>query len=199
MEEIFQYKTFTKESEGYYKDKGSKFIALAYHVETIDEIKQTLEEVKKKYYDARHHCYAYRISPEDVQERSNDDGEPSGTAGKPIINQIYSKDLYDVLLIVVRYFGGTKLGVSGLIAAYKTAAIDAIDNNKIRTNYITKKLDIKYDYPLMNIVMKIIKDEKLKIHTQDFGLDCKICLDIKKESYKEIREKFSQIYGITVT
>ena len=198
MEEIFQYKTVTKESEGYFKDKGSKFIALVYHVESIKEIKQIQEEVKKKYYDARHHCYAYRISPEDIQERSSDDGEPSGTAGKPIMNQILSYELYNILIIVVRYFGGTKLGVSGLIAAYKTSAIDAIEKNKIVTKHITKNLEIKFEYPLMNTVMKVIKDEKLRILDQGFNLDCIIRLEIKKDSFDQIKNKFENIYGVTI-
>lgn len=198
MEEIFQYNTIAKESEGYFKDKGSKFIALAFHVESIEEIKKIQEQIRKKYYDARHHCYAYRINPEDIKERSSDDGEPSGTAGKPMLNQLFSFGLYDTLFIVVRYFGGTKLGVSGLINAYKTATKDAIANNNILKKNITRNLELKFEYPLMNKVMKIIKDDSLKIINQDFNLDCKILLEINKKTHTEIKNKFDNIYGVSI-
>lgn len=135
MEDIYKFKT-VKKSEGLYKEKGSKFIAVAYPVKSEDEFKEAYADVKNEYHNARHHCYAYRVNPEEEEVRSNDDGEPSGTAGKPILNQLYSFELYNICVIVVRYFGGTKLGVSGLINAYKQATIDAINNANIKTEHL---------------------------------------------------------------
>lgn len=195
---VSEYFTISTSSEGYYKEKGSKFIALAFHVETEEEIKEIRETIKKKYYDARHHCYAYRINPEDELSRSSDDGEPSGTAGKPILNQLLSKEITNALIIVVRYFGGTKLGVSGLIQAYKSATIDAIENNKIIKKFITSKLELSFEYPLMNSVMRIIKDENFKIFNQHFDTDCKILLELKKNQKKIALKKFTEIRGVKI-
>jgi len=199
MEEVSDYKTIVSESEGYFKDKGSKFIALAFHVETEDEVKEIREAVRKKYYDARHHCYAFRINPENEFSRSSDDGEPSGTAGKPILNQLLSHEITNCLIIVVRYFGGTKLGVSGLINAYKTAAIDAIDANKIIKKFITRNIELSFEYPLMNSVMRVIKDENLKITGQDFNINCRLFLEIKKNQENIALKKFDKIRGVTIT
>ncbi len=197
--EITEYNILTKSTEGYYKNKGSKFIAVAYYVETEDDVKEAMAIVKKKYYDARHHTYAYRINPEKEYTRSSDDGEPSGTAGKPILNQILSFELHNVLIVVVRYFGGTKLGVSGLILAYKSATRDLIQGGKISKVFITSSIELSFEYPLMNSVMKVIKDEKLKIFNQDFTADCKISVKIKKDSLKNALEKFTKIRGVIVT
>ena len=197
--EISEYNTLKINSEGYYKDKGSKFIALAFHVESEQEAKEVLATVKKKYYDARHHCYAYRITPENEFSRSSDDGEPSGTAGKPILNQLLSFELYNVMIIVVRYFGGTKLGVSGLIKAYKAAARDVIHNNKIIKSYITSQIQLTFEYPLMNQVMRVIKEENINVIKHDFAPDCKIIVEIKKNAKKNALIKFEKIRGIFIT
>ncbi|NQU33901.1 MAG: YigZ family protein [Bacteroidetes bacterium] len=197
--EISEYNTIIKESEGYYKEKGSKFIAIAFHVENDEEISEARAIIKKKYFDARHHCFAYRINPEDEQSRSSDDGEPSGTAGKPILNQLLSFELTNTLIIVVRYFGGTKLGVSGLILAYKSATRDAIQNNRIVKKFITSEVELSFEYPLMNSVMKVIKDEKIRIINQDFDTNCKINIELKKNKKKIAINKFEKIRGVTIT
>lgn len=199
MEEINDYLTVTKTSEGLYKEKGSKFIGIATHVESLEDIKTQLEEIKKVYYDARHHCYAYRIDPINEQFRSNDDGEPSGTAGKPILNQLLSYEVTNTLVIVVRYFGGTKLGVSGLIRAYKSAAQDALDNNKIVKRFITKDILLNFEYPLMNSVMRIVKDENLKIVKQNYQEKCEVIIRLKKNQEKVATEKFNLIYELKLT
>lgn len=197
--EISEYNTLKINSEGYYKDKGSKFIALAFYVESEQEAKKVLVTVKKKYYDARHHCYAYRINPGKGFSRSSDDGEPSGTAGKPILNQLLSFELYYVMIIVVRYFGGTKLGVSGLIKAYKAATRDVIHNNKIIKSYITSQIQLTFEYPTMNQVMRIIKEENINIIEHDFVTNCKIIVEIKKNVKKNVLIKFEKIRGIFIT
>jgi uncharacterized YigZ family protein len=197
--EISEYKTFTICSEGYYKDKGSKFIAVAYYVESEKEVKEALLITKKKYHDARHHCYAYRINPKSEVSRSSDDGEPSGTAGKPILNQILSFELYNVLIIVVRYFGGTKLGVSGLILAYKSATRDAIQESKIVSRHITSQLELNFEYHLMNQVMRVIKEENIKIISQDYDNNYKIKVEIKKNTKNIALLKFEKIRGVTIT
>lgn len=165
------YNTILKASEGSFRDKGSKFIAYLFPVTTEDEIKEILQDYKKKYYDARHHCYAYRLGWNKDAYRINDDGEPSGTAGKPIYGQILSNDLTNVLILVVRYFGGVKLGVSGLIQAYKAAAADAIENNKIVEMPIRHLLKIEFGYPHMNQVMSLLKVDEVKIQKSDYTND----------------------------
>jgi len=196
--EISEYKTFTDGGEGYYKDKGSKFIAIAYHVESEEEAKEALQKAKKKYHDARHHCYAYRINPENEFTKSSDDGEPSGTAGKPILNQLLSFELFNVLIVVVRYFGGTKLGVSGLILAYKSATRDAIHNSKVVSRFITRQIELSFEYPLMNQVMRVIKEDKIKIINQDFYTNCIIRVEIKKNKIKMALDRFEKIRGLTI-
>ena len=197
--EINEYYTFKDSSEGYYKDKGSKFIALGYHVESEEEAKEILISAKKKYHDARHHCYAYRITPEKEFSRSSDDGEPSGTAGKPILNQLLSSELYNAMIIVVRYFGGTKLGVSGLIKAYKEASCDAILNNKIVKRTITRQIELTFEYPIMNQVMRVIKEEEFKVIENNSGTKCKIILEIKKNKKIFALIKFKKIQGVFIT
>ena len=160
--------TLAKESESLYKEKGSKFIAIACRVDSIEEIKIKLEELKKSYYDARHHCYAYVLGQEGQQVRANDDGEPNHSAGDPILGQIKSKKLTNTLVVVVRYFGGTKLGVSGLINAYKTAAEQALTSNKIIKEDITDKLNFTFDYHEMNVVMKLVKELDINIIDQGY-------------------------------
>lgn len=166
------YKTLLKPSEGIYKEKGSKFFAYAYPIETENDVKEILGRLKKKYYDARHHCYAYKIGTDEDQFRANDDGEPSGTAGKPILGQIRSAELTNVLIVVIRYFGGTLLGTSGLIRSYRTAAADAIKNNNISIIIIKKWFKIHFKYPQMNEVMKILKEGNIKPIDQEFKEQC---------------------------
>lgn len=197
MEQDF-YKTIITVSEGLYKEKGSKFIAKVFHVETEEQIKSALESVKKEFHDARHHCYAYRINPENEQFRSSDDGEPSGTAGKPILNQILSFELFNVLVVVVRYFGGTKLGVSGLINAYKSATRDAINQSKIKTRYIYRELVLDFDYPLMNNVMRIVKEEKLEVSERIQELSCTFKIKVKKNDLENVLNRLVKIRGLRV-
>lgn len=198
MEEVYSYKTITKVSEGLYKEKGSKFIALLYPSSSPEQFNEIYARVKKEYHDARHHCYAYRFDPEKEQVRSSDDGEPSGTAGKPILNQLYSFELLNVTLIVVRYFGGTKLGVSGLIRAYKLAAIDAIHNNTVITKHLTNHLTLKFSYPLMNDVMRVIKEEKLKIIDQVLEMDCLVHIEIKKSAFDRVLNRLKKIRKLEI-
>jgi len=198
MQESDRYKTIKGSSEGYYKEKGSKFIARAFHVECEEEAKEHILQMKKEYHDARHHCYAFRIQPENVFFRSSDDGEPSGTAGKPILNQILSAELFDILVVVIRYFGGTKLGVAGLIRAYKTAAREAIGQAEVVIPVISRKLTLFFDYSLMNRVMRLVKDEKLPVLKQDFALRCELVVEVERNREKTVAEKFKRIYGLTV-
>ncbi len=198
METEDNYFTIKHEATGIFKDRGSKFIALAFHVSSEKEAKERLSEIKKQYYDARHHCFAYRINPEKEIYRSSDDGEPSGTAGKPILNQLFSKQLFNIIVIVVRYFGGTKLGTSGLINAYKTATNEAIIHAEIINKTIIRKITIKFDYPLINSVMRIVKEENLKIVYQKFELSCLLTIETKKSNEELIKKKFNTIFGVTL-
>lgn len=193
MTETGAYKTIEKPAEGIYKEKGSKFIARAIHVETEEECKNVLSELKKEFHNARHHCYAWRIDPENEQFRSNDDGEPSGTAGKPILNQIYSFDLFNVMVVVIRYFGGTKLGTSGLITAYKTATREALSSAKVKKRFVVRQLELNFKYSSMNDVMRIIKEENLEIYDQNYNLDCVIKLTVKKVDLNRIKNRLKLI------
>lgn len=192
------YNIITNSGEGLYKDKGSKFIAQAFPVSSETEAKEGIEEIKKKFHDARHHCYAYMIGPDKSCFRSNDDGEPSGTAGKPILNQILSKDLTNICVVVVRYFGGTKLGVSGLINAYKSAAREALDQTTVEERTIDKIYSLEFEYPLMNEVMRILKEENLQQINPRFELSCYLEIKIRKNEEEKIVEKLNQLYGLVV-
>lgn len=193
------YLTITAPSEGLYKEKGSKFLAFAYPVRTETEVKEHLERIKKEYFDARHHCYAYILGPHKDAFRINDDGEPSGTAGKPIHGQLLSTNLTDVCVIVVRYFGGIKLGVSGLINAYKTAARDALDNATV----IEKTIDIGYhlhfEYPLMNDVMRILKDFDIPPRNPKYELDCELDFFIRQSLSVQVYDAIAKLRGVTIT
>lgn len=190
------YKTIKEGAKGIYKEKGSKFIAVSAHVENEEEFKIFLEETKKEYYDARHHCYAWRLGLEDDRYRSNDDGEPSGTAGKPIYNQILSKELYNTAIIVVRYFGGTKLGVSGLINAYKTSTKEAIEESSIVNRFIYNYLELHFQYPRLNDVMRIVKEEKISITEQIFELECLLRVEIKKNDLEKVVSRLKAFHEI---
>ncbi|MCK4569343.1 MAG: YigZ family protein [Bacteroidales bacterium] len=192
------YHSIAAPSKGLYKDKGSKFIALAYPVKTEEEVKIKLAEVRREYHDARHHCYAYVLGFDKSAHRYNDDGEPSGTAGRPIFGQLQSKDLTNVLMIVVRYFGGTKLGVSGLIAAYKTASQDALEAADILSLTVNDVYELSFEYPLMNKVMRVVKDDDLKIVDQDFQISCKLSFQVRKNFSNRIYERFSKIHGVKI-
>lgn len=195
----YTYRTIAKESEGLYKEKGSRFIALAYPVRTEEEVKQHVADVKKKYYDARHHCYAYILGANKDAYRMNDDGEPSGTAGRPIHGQLLSKDLTDTLIIVIRYFGGIKLGVSGLINAYKTAAKDAIDNNTIVERFVEEDYEIHFPPLGMNKVMQLLKRDTVKITDQQYDSDCIIRFTVQKRDADALLEALQKVEGASIT
>lgn len=192
------YKTIRNSATGSYKDKGSKFIAIAHPVATEEEIKSRLEDIKKEYHDARHHCYAWVVGFDKLAHRFNDDGEPSGTAGRPIYGQIQSKDLTNILVVVVRYFGGTKLGVPGLIRAYKTATREALETADIITLTVKDIYELSFEYPLMNDVMRVIKDEGLNVESQDFRLSCKLAFSVRKNFSNRVYERFNTIHGVKI-
>ena len=194
----YTYRTIAKESEGLYKEKGSRFIALAYPVRTEEEVKQHVADVKKKYYDARHHCFAYILGANKDAYRMNDDGEPSGTAGRPIHGQLLSKDLTDTLIIVIRYFGGIKLGVSGLINAYKTAAKDALDNNTIVEKFVEEDYQLRFPPLSMNKVMQLLKRETVKITDQQYDTDCIIRFTVQKRDADNLLEALRKVDGAVV-
>lgn len=189
-----EYKTTTEViGEGFYSEKRSKFLAFAHHVETIDEIKDILASYRKKYYDARHVCYAYVLGADKADFRSNDDGEPSSTAGKPILGQINSYDLTNVLVIVVRYYGGVNLGTGGLIVAYRTAAADALDHATIETRLVEEVITYSFPYPMMNAVMRVIKEMQPRIVSQTFDNTCSISMSIRQEMAPVLRDRLEKL------
>ncbi|NPD46230.1 MULTISPECIES: YigZ family protein [unclassified Lentimicrobium] len=192
------YKEINESTEGFFKDRGSKFISHSFLVKNEDEIKEHLQELRKKYYDARHHCYSWVLNPDKLAYRINDDGEPSGSAGRPIYGQLQSYDLTNILVVVIRYFGGTKLGIPGLINAYKTATKDALDQAQINILYIKDVFKVTFQYPDMNIVMKILKDEELEQFDQDFGIDCKLKFSVRKLESERVFEKFRKIHTLSI-
>lgn len=192
------YKTIKSTTEGIYKDRGSKFFAYAFPVVSLDEVKERQDELRSKHHSARHHCFAFMLGHDKSASRMNDDGEPSGSAGRPIMGQIQSFDLTNVLVIVVRYFGGTKLGIRGLIDAYKFATKDALDKAIIFEKTVNEIFRVEFDYPQMNKVMKIVKEEKLIVIEQDFALTCNLAYSIRKQSSGVIFEMFSKINGLKI-
>jgi len=191
------YLSIEKATEGIYKEKGSKFIALAFPVKDEEDIKEHLESIKKKYYDARHHCYAYRLGKDGEVFRANDDGEPNHSAGDPILGQIRSANITNALVVVVRYFGGTKLGVGGLINAYKTAAAEAIANAKIVTGTLINMIEIRFDYLHMNDVMKLIKDYEAEVKDQNFDITCSIIISIRSSLAEELFARLNSSEQVT--
>lgn len=189
------YKSISALSTGIFKDNGSKFLAFAYPVSTEEEIKSIIQQVKKEYFDARHHCYAYRLGHTGSIWRFNDDGEPSSTAGRPIYGQILSAGLSDILIVVVRYFGGIKLGVPGLIKAYKTATAEAIANASVIEKTATERYRITFDYLQMNSVMKALKDLSVTPFNQQFNLTCSLEADIRLNAVPGFLEIFEKIEG----
>ena len=193
------YKTIRYASQGVYKEKGSKFLAFAYPIATEAEAKAHLEELRKQYFDARHHCYAYILGADKAAYRINDDGEPSSTAGKPIYGQLLSHDLTNIIIVVVRYFGGIKLGVPGLINAYRTAAKDAIDNAIIIEKNITEVYNLQFTYEQMNSVVKILKDEELPQCNQKFELDCSLDFSVRQSASTRVCDEILKLKGVKLT
>lgn len=193
------YKTITSASEGYFKDKGSKFFAYAYPVHTEEEIKEILAGLKKDHHSARHHCYAWRLGKENIQFRANDDGEPSGTGGKPILGQLLSFELTNILVVVVRYFGGTLLGVSGLINAYRTAAAEALANAEIIEKIIESEYQLDFTYNQLNDVMQIIKQENLTVTNTRFEIKCRLWFSVRTSEEEKIKSIFDHFYGVEIS
>ena len=190
------YKTISGISEGIFRDKGSKFIAYAYPIRSEEEVKPIVTILKNEHNKARHFCYAYRLTPDRSVFRINDDGEPSGTAGRPILNCLLSEDLTNVLIVVVRYFGGTLLGVPGLINAYKSASTEAIKVSDIIMKTVNDIYEVHFEYLQMNDVMKLVKDEQLDILSQDFDINCVLKFEVRKTQLNQVLAKFDKIDGV---
>ena len=190
-----KYKTIKEKAigEGYYSEKRSKFLAFAYHVDSVDEALELVKEYRKKYYDARHCCYAYRVGFDGTEFRANDDGEPSSTAGKPILGQIDSNSLTNTFICVIRYYGGINLGTGGLIVAYREAAADALANSEIEEKFIEEEVTYSFSYPMMNAVMRIIKDMNPRIINQVFDNTCEVTLSIRKGKADELRTRLKKL------
>ena len=192
------YSSIASRSDGLFKDNGSRFIAQAYPVENEDQVKDTVERLRKEYHDARHHCYAYRIGLDGSLWRANDDGEPSGSAGRPILGQIDSAGLSDILVVVVRYFGGIKLGIPGLIRAYRTATADALSQATVVEKVAGKDFRVTFPYLSMNAVMKVVKDLSLHQRDQSFADECAMVLRVRLSQEEAFRERMSNIDGLAI-
>ena len=192
------YRTISDLSEGYYTEKRSRFLSFALPVRTPDEVKTQLDIYRKKYYDARHVCWAYMLGPDRTTFRANDDGEPSSTAGKPILGQINSNNLTDILIIVVRYFGGIELGTSGLIVAYRTAAAEAIAAARIEERTVDKTITITFEYPHLNSVMRIVKEDKPEVLTQSFELTCEMTLRIRQSCMDALKSRLLKVDSLRI-
>lgn len=187
------YKTITGLAEGYYMEKRSRFISYAIPVRTVDEVKAELAKYRKEYYDARHVCWAYMLGSDRKTFRANDDGEPSSTAGKPILGQINSNELTDILVIVIRYFGGIELGTSGLIVAYRTAAAEAIAAATIEERTVDEDITVAFEYPYLNQIMRIVKEDGPTIISQQFDMDCVMTLRIRKGEAERLRNRLQKV------
>lgn len=198
MDELYKYKTLGGEGTAEFKDRGSKFIAYAYPVNSLDEVKEKLQLLKKEHPKAVHHCYAYRIGIEGTNYRANDDGEPSGSAGRPILGQIDSAGLVNVLVVIVRYFGGTLLGVPGLINAYKTATADALKDLPVTEKWIENRVKINFDYPVMGEIMYLLRQSEATVYKQDLQLFCVVEAGIPKKHAAAYIKKISEIRGVEV-
>jgi len=192
------YKTIADKSEGFFKDKGSRFFAYAFPVNTEEETKEIINQIRKEHHTARHHCYAWRIGIKEISFRANDDGEPSSTAGKPILGQLIKFDLTNVLLVVVRYFGGTLLGTGGLIQAYRSAAADALSHARIVIQTVKNYYRIKFTYLQMNDVMQVVKQENLNISDTRFELDCQIDMVVRQSESARIEQLFKPMKGVKI-
>jgi uncharacterized YigZ family protein len=192
------YKTINRISEGIFRDKGSKFIGYAYPIKSETEIKSIVNRLRAEHTKARHFCWALRLSPDRNVFKLNDDGEPSGTAGRPILNTLLSSDITNVLVVVVRYFGGTLLGVPGLINAYKNATLAAIEENEIVTKTVNDVYEISFDYLVMNQVMRIVKEEDLLVLKQQFDNDCMLQFEVRKAQLNTVLSKFENVDNIKI-
>lgn len=187
------YKTIQSVSEGFYSEKRSRFISYAVPVRTVEEVKETINKYRKEYYDARHVCWAYMLGADRDSFRANDDGEPSSTAGKPILGQINSNELTDILIVVIRYFGGIELGTSGLIVAYRSAAADAIANAVIEERTVDEEMTVVFEYPYMNGIMRIVKEDNPTIVSQHFDMDCEMTLRIRKGEAQRLKSRLLKV------
>ena len=185
--------TIERTAEGYYTEKRSKFYAFAHHVTSAEEVRELQPTYRKKYYDARHICYAYRLGPEGDTFRANDDGEPSSTAGKPILGTLLSAELTDVVIFVIRYYGGVNLGTGGLIVAYREAAQDALNNATVEQRQVEEQYTYTFAYPQMNAVMKVVKDMQPRIVSQDFQTTCSITLSIRRSLMPQLKQRLESI------
>ena len=192
------YRTIRDLSEGYYTEKRSRFLSFALPVRTPDEVKAQVDAYRKKYYDARHVCWAYMLGPDRTTFRANDDGEPSSTAGKPILGQINSNNLTDILIIVVRYFGGIELGTSGLIVAYRTAAAEAIAAAHIEERTVDETITITFEYPHLNSVMRIVKEDKPDVLAQSFELTCEMTLRIRQSCMDALKSRLLKVDSLRI-
>ncbi|HEY5593174.1 MAG TPA: YigZ family protein [Paludibacter sp.] len=192
------YKTIATPTEGIYKEKGSKFLSFAHPVHNVDEVKELVKNYRKEYYDARHVCYAYMLGAERKEWRANDDGEPSGTAGRPIIGQINSRELTNILVIVVRYFGGILLGTGGLVVAYKEATADALEQAEIIEKTVDCQFTIHFEYTLMNDVMRAVKENNAQIMSQSYENDCTMEISIRMQEADSLIGKMNKIDGLRV-
>ena len=190
--------TIAAPSQGLYKEKMSKFLAFAEPCRTLDEAKTIVTRYRKEYFDARHVCWAYMLGADRTNFRSNDDGEPSGTAGKPILGQLNSFNLTDVCVVVVRYFGGIKLGTSGLIEAYRIAAQEALAAAQIEERIIEEQLTVHFEYPMMGEAMRIVKEEGATVLAQDFQVDCRLTLSLRKAAMEKMKSRFENTFGIEI-
>ncbi|HAC21215.1 MAG TPA: YigZ family protein [Porphyromonadaceae bacterium] len=192
------YKTITGVAEGLFTEKRSKFIAYAVPVRTVEEVKEQVEKFRKQYYDARHVCWAYMLGHERKNFRANDDGEPSGTAGKPILGQINSNELTNILVVVIRYFGGIKLGTGGLIVAYKAAAAEVLAAAVVEERTVDIDVKVIYEYPFMNGVMRIIKEMNVEIVSQSFEMDCEMTLRIRMNDVAMLKERLLKVDSLRI-
>lgn len=188
------YKTVSKEvCEGFYSEKRSKFLAFVHHVDSVDEAMSIVKEYRKKYYDARHCCYAYVLGPDRADFRANDDGEPSSTAGKPILGQLNRLELTDVLVVVIRYYGGVNLGTGGLIVAYRTATEDALSKAVIEEKFVEERITYRFTYPMINAVMRVVKETGARIVSQSFDNDCEIVLSIRQSLAEGLQARLDKL------
>lgn len=192
------YKTICGLSEGYYTEKRSRFISYAIPVRRVEEVKEELDKYRKQYYDARHVCWAYMLGADRQTFRSNDDGEPSSTAGKPILGQINSNELTDILIVVIRYFGGIELGTSGLIVAYRTAAAEAIAAAEVEERTVDEDITVAFEYPYLNGVMRIVKEDAPAIISQSFEMDCEMTLRIRKGEAGRLKARLLKVEGLRI-
>lgn len=193
------YLTIAQTAQGIYKDKGSKFLAFAHPIKSEEQVKDIVAAYRKQYFDARHHCYAYMLGAKSQLSRSSDDGEPSGTAGRPILGQIQSNQLTNILIVVVRYFGGILLGTSGLIQAYKQATADVIANASVIEEIVLAQFEVNFPYELMNDVMRVLKDDAMSFGTPEYTLTCKISFGVRQSKVEQVCAKLKKIEGLTLT